>query len=232
MNPNGHAAIVTGAGSGLGAETAAALARAGAKVALLDINIDAARQHADKIGGLAIRCDVTSSDDAVAAIKRGACDFVSKPFQIDELLLALDSALEQRRLRSENAYLRAQLEQRYGVGGILGKSRPMQALFQLLDTAGTEAGEETLAGWLKFPAAPGEVPSLNVPALSAASTCRRASRWRSIADWHLVPARHGGAAIRTGFRGAQLRSRFVAAPDCKPRRSRHAAQDTSALPRL
>src|SRR6266850_2028008 len=45
--------------------------------------------------------------DAVEAIKRGARDFVSKPFQIDELLHVLDSALEQRRLRSENAYLRA-----------------------------------------------------------------------------------------------------------------------------
>src|SRR6185295_13066966 len=42
--------------------------------------------------------------DAVEAIKRGAWDFVSKPFQIDELLHVLDSALEQRRLRSENAY--------------------------------------------------------------------------------------------------------------------------------
>ena len=69
MDPNGHAAIVTGAGSGLGAETAAALAHAGVKVALLDINIDGARQYADRIGGLAIRCDVTSSDDAVAALK-------------------------------------------------------------------------------------------------------------------------------------------------------------------
>src|SRR3982750_2256608 len=47
--------------------------------------------------------------DAVEAIKRGARDFVSKPFQIDELLHVLDSALEQRRLRSENAYLRAQM---------------------------------------------------------------------------------------------------------------------------
>ena len=50
--------------------------------------------------------------DAVAAIKRGASDFVSKPFQIDELLHAVDAALEQRRLKSENAYLRAQLEER------------------------------------------------------------------------------------------------------------------------
>src|SRR5262252_816922 len=65
--------------------------------------------------------------DAVEAIKRGAWDFVSKPFQIDELLHVLDSALEQRRLRSENAYLRAQLEERYSFQqGIVGKSRAMQ----------------------------------------------------------------------------------------------------------
>jgi NAD(P)-dependent dehydrogenase (short-subunit alcohol dehydrogenase family) len=68
MNPNGHAAIVTGAASGLGAETAAHLAKAGAKVALLDVNADAARQTADKIGGVAIRCDVTSADDAAKAL--------------------------------------------------------------------------------------------------------------------------------------------------------------------
>src|SRR4051812_43407372 len=73
--------------------------------------------------------------DAVDAIKRGARDFVSKPFQIDELLHVLDSALEQRRLRSENAYLRAQLEERYRFEqGIIGKSRAMARLFQLLET--------------------------------------------------------------------------------------------------
>jgi NAD(P)-dependent dehydrogenase (short-subunit alcohol dehydrogenase family) len=69
MDPKGHSAIVTGAASGLGAETAAALARAGAKVALLDVNLDAVRAQAQTIGGLAIRCDVTSSDDATAALK-------------------------------------------------------------------------------------------------------------------------------------------------------------------
>src|SRR3954454_7519589 len=72
--------------------------------------------------------------DAVEAIKRGASDFVSKPFQIDELLHVLDAALEQRRLKSENAYLRAQLDERYGFEGIIGKSRPMKLLFQLLET--------------------------------------------------------------------------------------------------
>src|SRR5437867_9307940 len=72
--------------------------------------------------------------DAVEVIKRGAKDFVSKPFQIDELIHALDSALEQRRLKSENAYLRAQLEERYRFEGVVGRSRAMTKLFQLLET--------------------------------------------------------------------------------------------------
>ena len=72
--------------------------------------------------------------DAVDAIKRGASDFIAKPFQFDELMHVLRKALEQRRLTSENAYLRSQLEERYQFGGILGRSRPMQALFQLLET--------------------------------------------------------------------------------------------------
>src|ERR1700731_1850129 len=72
--------------------------------------------------------------DAVEVIKRGAWDFVSKPFQIDELLHVLDSALEQRRLKSENAYLRAQLEERYRFDGVVGKGRAMAHLFQLLET--------------------------------------------------------------------------------------------------
>src|SRR4051794_32231729 len=72
--------------------------------------------------------------DAVEAIKRGASDFVNKPFQIDELLHALDSAIEQRRLKSENAYLRSQLEERYRFEGIIGKSREITRLFQLLET--------------------------------------------------------------------------------------------------
>jgi len=72
--------------------------------------------------------------DAVNAIKRGVADFITKPFQFEELLHVLNSALEQRRLKSENAYLRSQLEQRYRFEGILGRSRAMRDLFQLLET--------------------------------------------------------------------------------------------------
>jgi DNA-binding NtrC family response regulator len=72
--------------------------------------------------------------DAVEAIKRGASDFVTKPFQFDELRHALDSAMEQRRLRFENAYLRSQLEERYRFTGLVGQSRAMRELLQLLET--------------------------------------------------------------------------------------------------
>ena len=76
--------------------------------------------------------------DAVAAIKQGASDFVTKPFQFDHLLHILSSALEQRRLKSENAYLRSQLEERYQFEGIVGRSQAMRDLFQVLETvAGT-----------------------------------------------------------------------------------------------
>ena len=78
--------------------------------------------------------------DAVNAIKQGAADFISKPFQFDALLHVLTSALEQRRLRSENAYLRSQLEERYRIDGLVGRSRVMRDLFQLLETvAGTSS---------------------------------------------------------------------------------------------
>jgi DNA-binding NtrC family response regulator len=84
--------------------------------------------------------------DAVEAIKRGAADFVSKPFQIDELVHALNSALEQRRLKSENAYLRAQLDERYRFEGIIGKSRPMAQLFQLLETVAPTSSTILISG--------------------------------------------------------------------------------------
>jgi len=84
--------------------------------------------------------------DAVEAIKRGAWDFVNKPFQIDELLHVLESALEQRRLKSENAYLRSQLEERYRFEGIVGKSREMARLFQLLETVAPTSSTILITG--------------------------------------------------------------------------------------
>lgn len=68
MNVNGHATIVTGAASGMGAETARALGAAGAKVAVMDVNKAALEEVAREIDGLAVECDVTSADNAEAAV--------------------------------------------------------------------------------------------------------------------------------------------------------------------
>lgn len=67
---NHCAAIVTGGGSGLGAETARYLAKHGAKVAVLDLNKDAAEQVAKEINGIAIECNVSDSNSAEAAIEK------------------------------------------------------------------------------------------------------------------------------------------------------------------
>ena len=84
--------------------------------------------------------------NAVDAIKRGAADFVTKPFQFDELLHALATALEQRRLRSENAYLREQLQERHGLQGIVGSSQPMRRLAQLVETVAQSSATILITG--------------------------------------------------------------------------------------
>ncbi|HUC62852.1 MAG TPA: SDR family NAD(P)-dependent oxidoreductase [Alphaproteobacteria bacterium] len=68
MELRGVAAIVTGGGSGLGAETARHLAKSGAKVAVVDINGENARKVAAEFGGLALTCDVSDAAAAAAAV--------------------------------------------------------------------------------------------------------------------------------------------------------------------
>src|SRR5688572_7372107 len=84
--------------------------------------------------------------DAVEAIKQGAADFITKPFQFDALLHVLRSAVEQRRLKSENAYLRSQLEERYRIDGLVGRSRIMRDLFQLLETVAATSSTVLITG--------------------------------------------------------------------------------------
>jgi DNA-binding NtrC family response regulator len=84
--------------------------------------------------------------DAVEAIKQGAADFITKPFQFDALLHVLRSALEQRRLKSENAYLRSQLEDRYRIDGLVGHSTAMRSLFQLLETVAATSSTVLITG--------------------------------------------------------------------------------------
>ena len=70
MKINGQAALVTGGASGLGEATARELARLGAKVAVLDVNLALAEKVAADIGGVACPCDITSSDSVAAALAK------------------------------------------------------------------------------------------------------------------------------------------------------------------
>ena len=74
MDIAGHAAVVTGGGSGLGAAPARMLAEAGAKVAVFDINQKAAAEVAIDINGIAVACDVTDSAAAEQAFAKAATD--------------------------------------------------------------------------------------------------------------------------------------------------------------
>lgn len=68
MNLQGQAALVTGGASGLGAETARQLALAGAKVALLDVNVELAQTLAREIGAIAVACDISSETSMEQAL--------------------------------------------------------------------------------------------------------------------------------------------------------------------
>ena len=72
MKIQGQAALVTGGGSGLGEATARELARLGARVAVLDVNMDNAKRVAAEIGGIGLQADVTSGDSMQAAIDTAA----------------------------------------------------------------------------------------------------------------------------------------------------------------
>jgi len=71
-------------------------------------------------------------EKAIKATRLGAFDFITKPFKNDEILVAIRNALEHRRLSEENLRLKKSLQQRYSFKSIIGKSAPMQQIFDLI----------------------------------------------------------------------------------------------------
>jgi two-component system NtrC family response regulator len=74
-------------------------------------------------------------ETAVAAMKQGGFDFLTKPFPGDQLRLTLERALEFARLTRENRELRRVVEDRFSFANLVGSSPPMQALFERLELA-------------------------------------------------------------------------------------------------
>ncbi len=74
----------------------------------------------------------TSTRSAIEAMRRGAHDYISKPFDVEELKIVVQKALERAELVDENLYLKSALEERYTFANIVGKSPRMQAIFSLV----------------------------------------------------------------------------------------------------
>jgi DNA-binding NtrC family response regulator len=83
---------------------------------------------------------------AVEAMKKGAVDFLPKPFSIDHLGVVVNKALEVRKLRDENRELREALGQRYQFENIIGKSAPMQEIFATIMRVAPTRATVLLAG--------------------------------------------------------------------------------------
>ncbi len=88
----------------------------------------------------------TSTKSAIEAMKRGAYDYVSKPFDVDELKVVIQKAIEKTELVDENVYLRRELEDKYQFSNIIGSSRPMQEVFGLIDRIARTSSTVLLEG--------------------------------------------------------------------------------------
>jgi DNA-binding NtrC family response regulator len=102
-----------------------------------------------------------SISNAVQAMKLGAFNYLAKPVDPDELLLLVHKAFERSQLLEENMAMRQQLRDKYSLGNMVGKSKPMQELFNLIEKVGqyetnvlitgeTGTGKELVAQGLHF----------------------------------------------------------------------------------
>jgi two-component system response regulator PilR (NtrC family)/two-component system response regulator HydG len=87
-----------------------------------------------------------SIDTAIRAVKLGAFDYITKPFEIDRLILSVEKALAERALRSEVLRLRAEVQRSYRWGDIVGKSPAMRELFDLIRRLSASAATVLVTG--------------------------------------------------------------------------------------
>ena len=85
-------------------------------------------------------------ETAVAAIRAGAYDFVTKPVRLEQLKLILDRSVEYRELRREVKRLRDEVDVSRGVGGLIGESRPMRRVYDLIAQLGEGESSVLITG--------------------------------------------------------------------------------------
>ena len=121
-----------------GAEAVAALERDEFDVALTDLVMDGVDgwgvlrevQRVQPQARVILMTAFASLETAIEAVRQGAYDYLTKPFKLAEAGMAVDRALDDRRLREENRRLRAEVERRFSFDNLIGRSEAMQAIFE------------------------------------------------------------------------------------------------------
>jgi len=83
---------------------------------------------------------------AVDAIRRGAYDFVPKPFQLDEMVMRVEKGLQERQLKSENVLFRSELQERFHFSNLIGNSPAMQNVYRLISLVATKTSTVLIEG--------------------------------------------------------------------------------------
>jgi len=85
-------------------------------------------------------------ESAIQAMKMGAYDYITKPFQMDEFVLTVKKALENRLLKKEVVRLRKEVELRYHFHHLIGKSPSMQSIYGLIERIGDSTSNVLITG--------------------------------------------------------------------------------------
>ena len=112
-------------------------------------------------------------ESAIEAMKLGALDYLQKPFEIDELLVVVNRALDHQRLRTEYRYLRSERDEQFDHYGIIGRSRVMQEIIKraervaetkstVLISGETGTGKELIARAIHHRSAQRDMPLIKV----------------------------------------------------------------------
>jgi DNA-binding NtrC family response regulator len=85
-------------------------------------------------------------ESAIKAMKMGAYDYITKPFQMDELVITVRKALENRLLKKEVVRLKKEVESRYHFHNLIGKSPPMQKIYDLIERISDTSSNVLITG--------------------------------------------------------------------------------------
>ena len=85
-------------------------------------------------------------ETAVEAMRRGALNYITKPFNLDEILLNIDRLIEQQNIIDENRYLHSELEKVYGLKKIIGSSREIQKVLDMISRVAFSSATVLITG--------------------------------------------------------------------------------------